>query len=62
MIFFLALRFAQRKNPPALVAGGLVILRSVGPFLVQAIAVRRHGDSMMVVMTVMAAALHLTQG
>jgi hypothetical protein len=49
----------KTKKPTGLVAGGLgCFLRSLWP-LHQAMAVRRHGGSMMVVMAVMAAALHL---
>jgi hypothetical protein len=48
------------KNPPALVAGGLVLLFEISlAELVQAMAVRRHGGPMMMVVTVMAVALHL---
>jgi hypothetical protein len=46
------------KSPPACVPAGFGFFDLSGR-LVQAIAVRRHGWSMMVVMTVMAAALHL---
>jgi hypothetical protein len=63
LIFFLDLVWIFRravKSPPAMVAGGLGCLDLSGRFLIQAIAVRRHGESMMVVVvTVMAAALHL---
>jgi hypothetical protein len=47
------------KKPTGLAAGGLWVLRSLSGRLVQAMAVRRHGCPMMVVMTVMTAALHL---
>jgi hypothetical protein len=47
------------KNPPAWVAGGLQVSSISLAVLDQAIAVRRHGGSMMVVMAEMAAALHL---
>jgi hypothetical protein len=47
------------KNPPALVAGGLVFLEISLADLAQAMAVRRHGGPMMMVVTVMAVALHL---
>jgi len=49
----------KNEKPAGGFAGGLVNLRSGGPFLDQAIAVRRHGVSMMVVMAVMVADLHL---
>jgi hypothetical protein len=53
--------FAKRSKKPAGVGR-----RRAGVFLIslaldQAMTVRRHGCSMMVVMTVMAAALHLNQ-
>jgi hypothetical protein len=48
-----------RKNPLASVAGGLGYFLDLSGRLVQAMAVRRHGGSMMVVVTVMAVALHL---
>jgi len=41
------------------VAGGLVFLDLSGRLL-QAMTVRRHGSSMMMVVTVMAVALHLS--
>jgi len=48
------------KSPPALVAGGLLVSLDLSGRLHQAMTVRRHGDSMMmVIMTVMAAVLHL---
>jgi hypothetical protein len=49
---------AKSKSPPALVPAGFGFF-DLSDRLVQAIAVRRHGCSMMMVMTVMAAALHL---
>jgi hypothetical protein len=49
----------ERKKPAGLVAGGLGCFSNLSGRLDQAKAVRRHGVSMMVVMTVMAAALHL---
>jgi hypothetical protein len=49
---------AKSKSPPALVPAGFGFFDLSGR-LVQAMAVRRHGCPMMVVMTVMAAALHL---
>jgi hypothetical protein len=50
----------QMKKPAGGFAGGpWVILIWMG-LLVQATAVRRHGDPMMMVVTVMAVALHLT--
>ena len=48
----------QTKSPQADSPAGFDVSDLSGR-LVQAIAVRRHGSSMMVVMTVMAAALHL---
>jgi hypothetical protein len=51
---------AKSKSPPALVPAGFAFFDLSGR-LVQAIAVRRHGSSMMVVMSVVAAALHLSQ-
>jgi hypothetical protein len=61
MIFLQYKRFSlQIKKPVGWSAGGLVKLDLSG-LLVQAMAVRRHGCSMMVVMTVMVAALHLFQ-
>jgi len=50
------------KKPAGLVAGGLVFLSDLSGRLLQAMAVRRHGVSMMMVVTVMAVALHLLQG
>jgi len=48
------------KNPPALVAGGLVFLFEISlADLVQAMAVRRHRGPMMMVVAVMAVDLHL---
>jgi hypothetical protein len=45
-----------------LIAGGLQVSLEISlAVLAQAMAVRRHGDSMMVVMTVMAVALHLNE-
>jgi hypothetical protein len=49
------------KSPPALVAGGLVVSFDLSGRLDQAMAVRRHGFSMMVVMIVMAVAPHLIE-
>jgi len=49
------------KSPLALVAGGLLNLSICLASLHQAIAVRRHGGPMMMVVTVMAVALHLFQ-
>jgi hypothetical protein len=49
----------ETKKPAGLVAGGLGDSLDLVGRLHQAIAVRRHGVSMMVVMTVMMAALHL---
>jgi hypothetical protein len=46
------------KSPPALVPAGFGFFDLSGR-LVQAMAVRRHGCPMMVVMTVMAAVVHL---
>jgi len=46
------------KNPPAWLPAGL-ILPDLSGRLVQAVTVRRHGMSMMVVMAVMVAELHL---
>jgi hypothetical protein len=46
------------KSPPASVPAGFGFFDLSGR-LVQAMAVRRHGCPMMVVMTVMAAAVHL---
>jgi hypothetical protein len=48
------------KSPPACVPAGFVFFDLSGR-LVQAMAVRRHGCPMMVVVTVMAAALHLSK-
>jgi hypothetical protein len=53
------LRLAARKSPLASVAGGLQVSFDLSGRLVQAMAVRRHGGSMMMVVTVMAVALHL---
>ena len=47
------------KNPLALVAGGLCFFLDLSGRLVQAMAVRRHGGPMVMVVTVMAVALHL---
>src|SRR5580658_2314048 len=49
------------KSPPALGAGGLWVSFDLSGRLHQAMAVRRHGFSMMMVMAVMAVALHLTE-
>jgi hypothetical protein len=49
------------KKPASLVAGGLGIFSDLDGRLIQAMAVRRHGGSMMMVVTVMAVALHLLQ-
>jgi hypothetical protein len=46
------------KNPPAWLPAGLGVSDLSG-LLVQAVTVRRHGMSMMVVMAVMVAELHL---
>jgi hypothetical protein len=51
---------AKSKSPPASAPAGFGFFDLSGR-LVQAMAVRRHGYSMMVVMTVMAAALHLSK-
>jgi hypothetical protein len=61
LIFFPGLRWILLQNQKA---HRLLCRRAFGFFdlsgrLVQAMAVRRHGCPMMVVMTVMAAALHL---
>jgi len=50
----------KSKSPSASVPAGLNLSISLA-VLVQAMAVRRHGGSMMVVMAVMAAVLHLFQ-
>jgi hypothetical protein len=47
------------KKPAGVFAGGLVILFDLSGRLAQAIAVRRHGGPMMMVVTVMAVDLHL---
>jgi len=49
------------KNPLASVAGGLGVSFDLSGRLLQAMAVRRHGVPMMMVVTVMAVALHLFQ-
>jgi predicted permease len=49
------------KSPPALVAGGLQVSFDLSGRLIQAMAVRRHGCPLMMVMTVLAVALHLDQ-
>jgi hypothetical protein len=49
------------KKPAGLVAGGLFVSLDLSGRLVQAMAVRRHLGPVMVVMTVMAVALHLFQ-
>jgi len=49
------------KNPLALVAGGLGVSSDLSGLLDQAMAVRRHGGPMMVVMAVMAGGLHLNK-
>jgi hypothetical protein len=51
---------AKIKSPPAGAPAGFWFFDLSGR-LVQAMAVRRHGCPMMVVMTVMAAAVHLFQ-
>jgi hypothetical protein len=50
--------FGKNKKPASVSAGGLDLLISCGRLLLAA-AVRRHGGSMMVVMAVMVARLHL---
>jgi hypothetical protein len=50
---------AEIKKPAGLVAGGLGSFFEPVADLDQAVAVRRHGMSMMVVMAVMVADLHL---
>jgi hypothetical protein len=56
------LRFGTRKNPLAVVAGGLCTSSEISLALLnQAMAVRRHGCPMMMVMAVMAEILHLLQ-
>jgi hypothetical protein len=55
------MRFAvQTRNPPVWSPAGLVLLDLVGR-LRQAMQVRRHGISMMMVVAVMAEALHQSQ-
>jgi hypothetical protein len=49
------------KSPPASVPAGFGFFDLSGRLVLQAMAVRRHGFSMMVVVTVMAAALHLSK-
>jgi hypothetical protein len=49
------------KKPAGLVAGGLCVSLDLSGRLVQAMAVRRHGVPMMMVVAVMAVALHLFQ-
>jgi hypothetical protein len=49
------------KKPAGLVAGGLGVSFDLSGRLLQAITVRRHGVPMMMVVTVMAVALHLFQ-
>jgi hypothetical protein len=56
------LRFGTRKNPLAVVAGGLCTSFEISlAFLDQAMAVRRHGCPMMMVVPMMAEILHLLQ-
>jgi hypothetical protein len=51
----------KTKKPTSVIAGGLGISEiSLAVLLDQAMAVRRHGVSMMVVMAVMVAGLHLS--
>jgi len=52
---------AKSKSPPASVPAGFGFFDLSGRLVLQAMAVRRHGFSMMVVVTVMAAALHLSK-
>jgi hypothetical protein len=61
MFFLVLIEIDLKSKKPASFLGrrALVILRSVWLMLDQAIAVRRHGIAMMVVMAVMAAGLHL---
>jgi hypothetical protein len=49
------------KSPLAESPAGLGVSLDLSGRLLQAMAVRRHGSSMMMVVTVMAAALHLNQ-
>jgi hypothetical protein len=49
------------KKPAGLVAGGLGVCLDLSGRLLQAMAVRRHGGLMMMVVTVMAVSLHLLQ-
>jgi len=61
MFFLVLIEIGLKSKKPAGFWGrrALVILRSVWLMLDQAIAVRRHGIAMMVVMAVMVAELHL---
>ena len=58
-LFLVEILFRATKKPAGLVAGGLGCLFDLSGRLLQAMAVRRHGGPMMMVMTVMAVALHL---
>jgi hypothetical protein len=60
-LFLVGVFVGTRKSPPVWSPAGLVSLKISLAVLDQAMAVRRHGGSMMVVMTVIAVALHLIQ-
>jgi hypothetical protein len=62
IVFLIYGEFCSKNQKPAgFCAGGLWGFFDLSGRLVQAMAVRRHGCPMMVVMTVMAAAIHLFQ-
>jgi hypothetical protein len=61
VLFLVEICDAGMKKPAGLVAGGLCESLDLSGRLLQAMAVRRHGIPMMMVMTVMAVALHLFQ-
>jgi hypothetical protein len=49
----------RNKKPAGGLAGGLLLVLDLSGRLLQAMAVRRHGGPMMMVVTGMAVALHL---
>jgi hypothetical protein len=60
IVFLKCVEFCTKiKKPTGFCAGGLSSSSDLSGRLVQAMTVRRHGCPMMMVMTVMAAALHL---
>jgi hypothetical protein len=61
VLFLVEICESGMKKPAGLVAGGLCVSLDLSGRLLQAMAVRRHGVPMMMMVTVMAVALHLFQ-